>query len=130
MLMLLAAYCTGSICSVNNARAYLCTTSVAPEASAINKYRKLSTPPPLRLPKPGQHAKPTKVTQITCIELPLNRGQRVQFQNKEVKEVEEVKEVKKAMPYQALEGCGRRRHYYNETEEEVKARKEYRRDKL
>ena len=48
----------------------------------------------------------------------------MRFQN------EEVKEVKEATPYQVLEGHGRRRYYYNKTEEEVKARKKCRRDKL
>ena len=127
ILMLLAALYTGSTCFVSNARAYLCTASIASEASAANKHRKPSTPPPPGPPKPGQHAKPMKVTRITYIEPPINRGQRVRFQDEEVKEVKEVKEV---TLYQALEGCGRRRHYYNKTEEEVKARKEYRRDKL
>lgn len=48
----------------------------------------------------------------------------MRFQNKE------VKEVKEATPYQASKGHGRCRHYYDKTEEEVKARKECRRDKL
>ena len=48
----------------------------------------------------------------------------MRFQNEEVEEVEE------ATPYQASEGHGRRRHYYDETEEEVEARKERRRDEL
>ena len=48
----------------------------------------------------------------------------MRFQNKE------VKEVKEATPYQALEGHGRCRRYYDKTKEEVKARKERRRDKL
>ena len=43
------------------------------------------------------------------------------FQNKE------VKEVKEAILYQVLEGYGHCRHYYNKTEEEVKARKEHKR---
>ena len=51
----------------------------------------------------------------------------MRFQNKEVKE---VKEVKEAILYQALEGHSRRRYYYDKTKEEVKARKERRRDKL
>jgi len=57
----------------------------------------------------------------------------VRFQNEEAEEAEEaeeVEEVKEATPYQALEGRGCRRHYYNETKEEVKARKERRRDEL
>ena len=48
----------------------------------------------------------------------------MRFQNKE------VKEVKEAILYQALEGYSCCRHYYNKTKEEVKARKERRRDKL
>ena len=44
--------CTANVAPVSNTRTYSCTASVAPEAS-VNKYRKLSTPPPLRPPKPG-----------------------------------------------------------------------------
>ena len=60
-LTLLAAPPTSSTCSctytanaapVGNTRASLYTTSVASKASA-NKYRKLSTPLPLGLPKPS-----------------------------------------------------------------------------
>ena len=112
----------GSTCSISNTRAYLHTTSVTAEASAVNKYRKPFASP-LGLPKPGQRVKPTKITQITYIEPPINRSQRVQFQNKEVKEAKEV------TPYQALEGHGCYRHYYNKTKK-VKARKEYKKDKL
>ena len=52
----------GSTRSISSTLAYLCTASVAPEASAVNKYKKPSTPPPLGPPKPGQRAKPIKVT--------------------------------------------------------------------
>ena len=107
----------GSTRSISNTRARSRTTSVAAKASAVNKRRKPSAPPPPGPPKPGQRAKPTKITQITRIEPPVDRSQRVQFQNKEVEEVEE------ATPYQASEGHGRRRYYYNETKEEVKVRK-------
>ena len=124
MLTLLAAPLADSTCSISNTLAYLRTTSIAPKASAINKRRKLSTPPPLGLSKPSQHAKLIKVTWITYIEPPIDRSQRVWFQNKE------VKEVKEATPYQALEGHSYYRHYYNETKEEVKVKKERRRDKL
>ena len=70
MLTLLAAPLAGStrsctytanIAFVSNTCAYLYTASVAPKASA-NKYGKLSTPPPLELPKPGQYAKLIEVT--------------------------------------------------------------------
>ena len=123
----LAAPPTSSICSISNTRAYLRTASIAPKASTANKRRKPSAPPPLGPPKPSQRAKLIKVTRITRIEPPINYGQRIQFQDKEVKE---VKEVKEAIPYQALEGRGYCRHYHNKTKEEVKVRKERRRDKL
>jgi hypothetical protein len=121
-----AAPPASSTCSISNTCAYLYTASVTPEASAANKYRKPSAPPP-GLPKPGQRAKPMKVTRITYIEPPIDRSQHVRFQDKNIMEVEEVEE---AISYQVLEGCGRRRYYNNETKEEVKARKEYRRDKF
>ena len=47
----------GSTCSISNARACLYTASIAfkapeaPKAPTVNKYRKLSTPPPLGPPK-------------------------------------------------------------------------------
>ena len=62
MLMLSAAPPAGSTCSISNTRACLCTASVTPEASAANKCRKPSAPPPLGPPKPGQYAKLIKVT--------------------------------------------------------------------
>ena len=114
----------GSTRSISNTLTYLCTASVAPEASAANKYRKPSVPPPPGPPKPGQHAKPMKVTQITHIELPIDHSQHIRFQNKE------VKEIKEAILYQALEGHGRRRYYYNKTKEEIKVRKKYKRDEI
>jgi len=80
----------GSTCSISNICVYLCTASVTPEASAVNKPRKLSASPPPGPPKTGQRAKPTKVTQITCIEPPVDHSQCVRFQNKEVEEVEEA----------------------------------------
>jgi len=43
-LTLSAAPLASSTCSISNTRAYLYTTSVTPKASAINKYRKPSTP--------------------------------------------------------------------------------------
>ena len=43
---------TANVAPVSNTRARLYTASIAPKAS-INKYRKLSTPPSLGLPKPG-----------------------------------------------------------------------------
>ena len=122
-----AAPLASSTRSISNTRAYPRTASVTPKASAVNKCRKPSTPPPLGLPKPSQRAKLIKVTRITRIEPPIDCSQCIRFQNKEVKE---IKEVKEAILYQALEGYSCCRHYYNETEEEVKARKERRRDKL
>ena len=53
MLILSAAPPAGSTRSISNTIAYSCTASVAPKASATNKYKKPSTPPPLGLPKPG-----------------------------------------------------------------------------
>ena len=44
--------CTANVAPVSNTRAYLHTASVASKAS-INKYRKPSTPSPLKSPKPG-----------------------------------------------------------------------------
>ena len=131
--MLLAAPLASSTRSISNTRAYLYSTSVAPKASTINKYRKPSTPPPLGPLKPSQRAKLIKVTWITCIEPPIDYSQRIQFQNKEAKEAKEakeVKEVKKVILYQALEGYSCYRYYYDKTKEEVKVRKEYRRNKL
>ena len=52
----------GSACSISNTRACLYTTSVAAKASAVNKCRKLSAPPPLGPPKPSQRAKLMKIT--------------------------------------------------------------------
>jgi hypothetical protein len=52
MLTLLAPL-AGSTRSISNTLAYLRTASVAPKASAVNKRRKLSTPPPLGPPKLG-----------------------------------------------------------------------------
>ena len=124
ILTLLAAPPANNTRSISNTRIRLYTASVAPKASTANKRRKPFAPPPLGPPKPSQRAKPIKVTRITCIEPPIDRGQRIWFQDKE------VKEVKKATPYQALEGHSRRRHYYNKTKEEVKVRKERRRDEL
>jgi len=48
-----AAPLAGSTHSISNTRARLYTANIAPEASTINKYRKLSTPPPLGPLKPG-----------------------------------------------------------------------------
>ena len=62
MLMPLAVPPAGSICSISNTCTCLCTANVAPEASAVNKYRKLSAPPPLGPPKLSQRAKLIKVT--------------------------------------------------------------------
>ena len=126
MLVILtpAAPLANSTRSISNTRACSRTASVAPEASAVNKHRKPSAPPPLGPPKPGQCTKLTKVTRITYIEPPVDRSQCVRFQDKDVKEVKEV------TLYQALEGYSCYRHYYNEIKEEVNARKEHRRDKL
>ena len=52
-LILLAAPLASSTRSISNTRAYLYTTSIAPKASAVNKHRKLSAPPPLGPPKPS-----------------------------------------------------------------------------
>ena len=49
----LAAPLAGSTRSISNTRAYLYTASITPKASAANKRRKLSTPPPLGPPKPS-----------------------------------------------------------------------------
>ena len=117
----LAVPLAGSTCSINNTYTYLYTTSVALKASAINKRRKLFAL--YQPPKPGQRAKLIKVTWIACIEPPVDRSQRIQFQNKGVEEIEE------ATPYQALEGYSYCRRYYDKTEE-VKVRKECRRDEL
>jgi len=73
-LTLSAAPPAGSTRSISNTRAYLRTTSVAPKASAVNKRRKPSAPPPLGPPKPGQRAKLIKVTRITRIEPPVDRS--------------------------------------------------------
>ena len=123
MLTPSAAPLAGSTRSISNTLACLCTASVTPKASAANKCRKPSASSPGLL-KPGQCAKPMKVTWITYIEPPIDCSQRVRFQNKK------VKEVKEAIPYQVLEGYGCCRYYYNETKEEVKAKKKYKRDKL
>ena len=120
----LAAPPAGRTRSISNALAYSRTASITPKAFTANKHKRLSAPPPLGPLKPSQHIKLIKVTKITRIEPPIDRSQCIQFQNKQ------VKEVKKAILYQALEGYSYCRHYYNETEEEVKARKERRRDKL
>ena len=48
-----AAPPAGSTRSVSNTRAHLRTASVAPKASAANKRRKPSAPPPLGPPKPS-----------------------------------------------------------------------------
>jgi len=64
---------TANVAPISNTRAYLYTASVASKASA-NKRRKPFTPPPLGPPKPGQHAKLIKVTRITRIEPPIDRG--------------------------------------------------------
>ena len=70
ILILLAALSTSStrsriytanVAPVSNTRTCLYTASVTSKASA-NKYRKLSTPPPLGLLKPNQHIKLIKVT--------------------------------------------------------------------
>ena len=122
--MLLAASLASSTRSISNTRTYLYTASITPKASTINKRRKPSTPPPLGPPKASQRAKLIKVTQITCIEPPIGYIQCIQFQDKE------VKKVKEAIPYQVLEGYSYYRYYYNKTKEEVKVRKERRRDKL
>ena len=52
-LTLLAAPLASSTRSISNIRAYPRTTSITPKASAVNKPRKLSAPPPLGLPKTG-----------------------------------------------------------------------------
>ena len=127
MLTPLVTPLAGSTRFISNTLIYLCTTSITPKASTVNKYKKLFSPPPLGLFKFSQRAKPIKVTQITYIEPLVNYSQYIKFQNKEAKE---VKEVKKVILYQVLEGYGCCRHYYNKTEEEVKARKEHRRDEL
>ena len=49
----LAAPPTSSTRSISNTRAYLRTASIAPKASAANKRRKPSAPPPLGPPKPS-----------------------------------------------------------------------------
>ena len=48
-----AAPLAGSTRSISNTRARLRTASVTPKASAANKRRKPSTPPPLGPPKPS-----------------------------------------------------------------------------
>jgi len=53
ILTLLVAPSANSTRSISNARVYLRTASVALKASAINKRRKPSAPPPLGPPKPG-----------------------------------------------------------------------------
>ena len=126
MLTLSAAPSAGSTCFIRNTRTYLYTISVTFKAFTINKYKKPSAPPPLELPKLSQCTKLIKVTQIIYIKLSVDYSQCKQFQDKEVKEVKKFKEV---MPYQALEAYSYYRHYYNKTEEEVKVRKECRRDK-
>ena len=70
----LAAPLTSSTCSISNTRAYSHTANVAPESSAVNKHKKLSTPPPLGPLKPGQRAKLIKVTWITYIDPPIGRN--------------------------------------------------------
>ena len=60
--------------SISNTRVCSRTASITPKASTANKRRKPSTPPPLGPPKPGQRAKPIKVTRITYIEPPVDRG--------------------------------------------------------
>jgi hypothetical protein len=55
----LAAPLTDSTRSISNTRIYPRTASVTPKASAANKRRKPSTPPPLGPPKPSQRAKLT-----------------------------------------------------------------------
>ena len=63
ILTLLAAPLAGSTRSISNTLTHLCTASVTPKASAINKRRKPFTPPPPPGPlKPSQRAKLTKVT--------------------------------------------------------------------
>ena len=52
-LTLLEAPPTSSTRSISNTRAYLYTASITLKASAVNKRRKPSTPPPLGLPKPS-----------------------------------------------------------------------------
>ena len=74
ILMLLTAPPASSICFISNTLTYLHTASITPKASAVNKYKKPSAPPPLGLLKPSQHAKPTKITQITCIKPPINHN--------------------------------------------------------
>jgi len=59
-----AAPPAGSTRSISNARAHLCTASITPKASAVNKHRKLSTSPSLGLPKPSQRAKLIKVINL------------------------------------------------------------------
>ena len=53
ILIPLAAPLAGSTHSISNTRAYLYTANIASEASAINKYRRLSTFSPLGPLKPG-----------------------------------------------------------------------------
>ena len=74
-----AAPPTSSICFISNIRAHPYTTNVTPEASTVNKYRKLSASPPLRLFKTSQHAKLIKVTWITYIKPPVDCSQYIQF---------------------------------------------------
>ena len=79
ILMPSAAPLAGSTCSISNTYAHPHTASVTPEASAVNKPKKPFIPPPPGPFKTSQRVKPTKVTQITCIEPPVNCSQYMQF---------------------------------------------------
>ena len=48
-----AAPPAGSTYFISNTRTFLSTASVAFKASVVNKYKKLSAPPPLEPPKPS-----------------------------------------------------------------------------
>ena len=52
---------TTNVTPISNTYTCSRTASIAPRAS-INKYKKLSAPPPLGPPKPGQYAKLIKIT--------------------------------------------------------------------
>ena len=124
MLTLPAAPLASNTYYISNTLTYLYTASVIFKVFAVNKYKKLFAPPPLRPLKPNQYTKLIKITQIICIKQPIGRSQYMQFQNKEIKEVKEV------ILYQVLKDYSYYRHYYNKTKKEVKVKKECKRDKL
>ena len=53
ILILLAASLASSTYFISNTLTYIYTTNVTSKASTINKYKKLSAPPSLGLPKPS-----------------------------------------------------------------------------